>query len=117
MGARDEIFFPLLDLLHIEALQQRHERVESSARVSEREVKSIPVLAVPAPYRAEPIAAGRIRISRGYSLIVAGVGLCPLRIGTRSPVRQGRHTASAGGRFRLNPGVPCRIVGIHHIHV
>jgi hypothetical protein len=46
VGARDEIFFPLLDLLHIEALQQRHERVESSARVSEREVKSIPVLAV-----------------------------------------------------------------------
>jgi hypothetical protein len=39
-------FFPLLDPLHIEALQQRHECVEGSARISKREVKSIPVLTV-----------------------------------------------------------------------
>ena len=46
MGARDEIFFPLLGLLHIEALQQRYECVEGSARISERKVKSISVLTV-----------------------------------------------------------------------
>jgi hypothetical protein len=34
-------FSQLLDLLHIEALQQSRERVERSTRVSEREVKSL----------------------------------------------------------------------------